>query len=324
MSVHFLRLNNGFSGFVKTLNVCSRHYSAIHRNHVKNDILLKPIIVCGPYINPCDRRGFIGYVPDKKDGYKTMKEESQKDHIKYGLKALKNEIKLWTEEWKERLRQDPQILLPFGEIDTVFEFMKQEDIDKFITTSDSDHNEGYSHCSFKISEAGYGLFSGVLDSTVPKQGNVAKAGYCNVTSLGVKKSFQRDSYFDWGQYNTLVLRVRGDGRPYSLNLHSPGFFDVTWHDIYSYILYTRGGPHWQLVKIPFSKFFLVAKGSVQDKHCYMSSIQVSRIGITAAGLNWMDGEFNLEIDYIGVEYNPYHTEETAYEMYKVPSYIVGT
>lgn len=56
----------------------------------------------------------------------------------------------------------------------------------------------------------------------------------------------------------------------------------------------------------------------------MSEIRVSRIGITAVGLNWMDGEFNLEIDYIGVENNPYHMEETAYEMYKVPNFIAGT
>lgn len=64
-----------------------------------------------------------------------------------------------------------------------------------------------------------------------------------------QKSFQRDSYYDWSYYNTLVLRVRGDGRPYALNLHSDGIFDVTWHDIYTYILYTRGGPHWQLTKV---------------------------------------------------------------------------
>lgn len=70
-----------------------------------------------------------------------------------------------------------------GEIDTVFEFGKQEDIDKFVATADSDHNEGYSHCTFKLNQSGYGLFSGVLDSTVPKQGQITKAGYCNITSL---------------------------------------------------------------------------------------------------------------------------------------------
>lgn len=56
----------------------------------------------------------------------------------------------------------------------------------------------------------------------------------------------------------------------------------------------------------------------------MAENRVSRIGITAVGLDWMDGEFNLEIDYIGVENNPYHTEKFAYEMYKVPNFVVGT
>lgn len=56
----------------------------------------------------------------------------------------------------------------------------------------------------------------------------------------------------------------------------------------------------------------------------MSNIRVSRIGFTAVGLDWQDGEFNLEIDYIGVENNPYHNEESAYEMYKAPNFVIGT
>lgn len=84
----------------------------------------------------------------------------------------------------ELLRHIYMILI--GEIDTVFEFGKQEDIEKFVTTSDSDHNEGYSHCSLKINQSGYGLFSGILDSTVPKEGKISRAGYCNITSLRVK------------------------------------------------------------------------------------------------------------------------------------------
>lgn len=50
-------------------------------------------------------------------------------------------------------------------------------------------------------------------------------------------------------YNTLVLRVRGDGRSYSLILRTDSFYDFTWHDAYYYVLYTRGGPHWQLTKV---------------------------------------------------------------------------
>lgn len=56
----------------------------------------------------------------------------------------------------------------------------------------------------------------------------------------------------------------------------------------------------------------------------MDSTRVSRIGITAVGLDWMDGEFNLEIDYIGVEHNQYHNEESAYELYKAPDFVMGT
>lgn len=56
----------------------------------------------------------------------------------------------------------------------------------------------------------------------------------------------------------------------------------------------------------------------------MECTRVARIGITAVSLDWMDGEFNLELDYIGVENNPYHTEETAYEMYKAPHFVMGT
>lgn len=72
-----------------------------------------------------------------------------------------------------------------GEVDPLFEFGKTDDISKFIVTSDSDHNEGYSHCTFEKSPAGYGLFSGRLSSTVPKQGKLTKAGYCNITSKRV-------------------------------------------------------------------------------------------------------------------------------------------
>lgn len=56
----------------------------------------------------------------------------------------------------------------------------------------------------------------------------------------------------------------------------------------------------------------------------MPDFRVSRFGITAAGMEFMDGEFNLEIDYIGLEFNANHTEKFAYEMYRVPSFIVGT
>jgi NADH dehydrogenase [ubiquinone] 1 alpha subcomplex assembly factor 1 len=59
----------------------------------------------------------------------------------------------------------------------------------------------------------------------------------------------RDSYLDWTAYTHLNLRVRGDGRSYLLNIHVSGQFDITWNDVFTFILYTRGGPYWQSVRV---------------------------------------------------------------------------
>jgi NADH dehydrogenase [ubiquinone] 1 alpha subcomplex assembly factor 1 len=65
----------------------------------------------------------------------------------------------------------------------------------------------------------------------------------------LQKSFKRDSYFDWRMYSHIVIRVRGDGRSYMLNISTMGYYDIMWNDIYSYVLFTRGGPYWQLSKV---------------------------------------------------------------------------
>lgn len=67
--------------------------------------------------------------------------------------------------------------------------------------------------------------------------------------LILQKSFKRETYLDWTMYNKLVIRLRGDGRPYLLNITTEGYYDIWWHDIYHYILFTRGGPYWQTAKV---------------------------------------------------------------------------
>lgn len=183
---------------------------------------------------------------------------------------------------------------------------------------------------------------GELNTRVPKDGKIKRSGYCNMRSIRARKSFKRDSYLDWTMYNVLVMRVRGDGRSYMLNLATTGYFDVMWNDVYNYVLFTRGGPYWQVAKviitdlnvwkymfiyictilqIPFSKFFLTSKGRIQDKQGPIPLDKVTNLGITAG--DKINGPFSLEIDYIGVEYDPNITEEFAYEMYKTDKYIAA-
>ncbi|CAD7085308.1 unnamed protein product [Hermetia illucens] len=262
---------------------------------------------------------------DKKSGYKTeLPLPSKKQLILDGFKELKSEIALWREEMKEKLATDPLLLYRPGEVDVAFSFKNDKDLEKWTTTTDKDHNEGFSEATLEISPAGHGLFHGHVDSRLLKDGKIKKSGYANIRTKRVRKSFKRETTYDWEPYNSLVLRVRGDGRSYLLNIHCEGYFDLLWNDVYHYVLYTRGGPHWQVAKIPFSKFFFASKGRVQDRQTPIKLNRVTHFGISVGARGGHDGPFSLEVDYIGLEFDPKHREEFAYEMYQMPKYMVAT
>lgn len=67
--------------------------------------------------------------------------------------------------------------------------------------------------------------------------------------LFLQASFDRKKNFDWSSFNTLHLRIRGDGRPWMVNISAETYFSHQRDDMYSYFLYTRGGPYWQDVKV---------------------------------------------------------------------------
>ncbi|XP_059475334.1 complex I intermediate-associated protein 30, mitochondrial [Neocloeon triangulifer] len=264
------------------------------------------------------------YEKDDKGGFRKdgdLKFPSRTEMIRDGFKQLKTEIMLWKDEVKEKLSMDPLAFARKGEVDCLWDFKDPETLKKFQLASDKDHNHGYSTCELKMSPAGKGLFTGYIDATVPKDGIVQSSGYCSMRSYRARKSFKRDSYLNWSMYNTLVIRVRGDGRSYQLNIGNAGYYDLMWNDVFTFVLYTRGGPYWQLTKIPFSKFFFTSKGRIQDKQRPINLEMVSHFGITAT--DTANGDFSLEIDYIGLEFDPEHTEEFAYETYKHDNYIVG-
>lgn len=68
-------------------------------------------------------------------------------------------------------------------IDTCNYLLEQSDIEKWVTTADSDHGEGTSTASLEMSSAGHGLFHGNLQTAMPRDGRIKKAGYCNIRSL---------------------------------------------------------------------------------------------------------------------------------------------
>lgn len=77
-------------------------------------------------------------------------------------------------------------------------------------------------------------------------------------------------------------------------------------------------------QIPFSKFLLASKGRIQDRQCRIPLNKVTGFGVSVSGRNGHEGPFGLEIDFVGLEFDPLNNEHFAYEMYKMPKYVVAT
>ncbi|XP_026479784.1 complex I intermediate-associated protein 30, mitochondrial [Ctenocephalides felis] len=302
--------------------ICSKQSSNIyHRILLNNEINLINNVRLIYTTNTC--KSF--YERDRKGGYDTKPKEKIPitKLIKDGFKELKTELKLFKQEVIEHFRSDPIMVFRQGETDEAWHLGSKEGLKKWKVTVDKDHGEGYSTAKLELSPSGYGLFHGNIDMTVPQTGRIKSAGYANMQALRARKSFKRETYLDWTAYNTLVFRIRGDGRTYMINISTSGYYDIWWNDMYSYALYTRGGPYWQIAKIPFSKFFLTSKGRIQDKQYPIPLSRITALGISVSGIDGVGGPFSLELDYIGLEHDYRNKEEFAYEMYKTDRWIAG-
>ncbi|XP_053330490.1 complex I intermediate-associated protein 30, mitochondrial [Spea bombifrons] len=196
----------------------------------------------------------------------------------------------------------------------VWEFRSSQDLEKWTVSSDMEIG-GKSKAFLKLGKNNQtALFYGTLNTEVPHDGETRYSGYCTMRSKPVLGSFNRKLHYDWSNFNTLHLRVRGDGRPWMVNIMTETYFTMQKDDLYNYFLYTRGGPYWQDVKIHFSKFFLSSRGRIQDNQHPLWPDKITALGFTLG--DKAEGPFQLEIDFIGLCNDRSHTEEFAYEKYK--------
>ncbi|XP_055134757.1 complex I intermediate-associated protein 30, mitochondrial isoform X1 [Symphalangus syndactylus] len=230
-----------------------------------------------------------------------------RDEAMYHFRHLKDEI---VDHWRgPEGRPLHDVLLEQAKV--VWQFRGKEDLDKWTVTSDKTIG-GRSEVFLKMGKNNQSaLLYGTLSCEAPQDGESTRSGYCAMISRIPRGAFERKMSYDWSQFNTLYLRVRGDGRPWMVNIKEDIDFFQRRNQMYSYFMFTRGGPYWQEVKIPFSKFFFSNRGRIRDVQHELPLDKISSIGFTLA--DKVDGPFFLEIDFIGVFTDPAHTEEFAYE-----------
>lgn len=236
--------------------------------------------------------------------------------VKQGYRLFKQECKF---AWKELTTYHKCFDFPIYKDREIFKFWDLRDpetVQKFVPTFDAIWEEGYSNASITMSPSGCALFSGYLDTeTLPADRSIGRVGWAAICSPHKFGPFFRRKRYDWTGFTHLCLRVRGDGRKYQINLRTPDTFDVAWFTGFSYALYTHGGPYWQDVRIPFSRFYCQNKGHLKDvqEEPRLSDIESVTISLTER----VTGPFALEIDYIGLSRYDDHKERCAYEGYAI-------
>ncbi|XP_010188133.1 PREDICTED: complex I intermediate-associated protein 30, mitochondrial [Mesitornis unicolor] len=252
-----------------------------------------------------------GSQPEKKPSWQNINFSFKKI-----IDVLKTQLSMLKKETKDHLtgpegRPFSQYLLEQTRV--VWEFRSQEDLNKWVISSDVEIG-GKSEVYLKLGRNDQAaLLYGTLNTEVPRDGETKYSGYCSMRAKPLVGSFARKKYYDWSNFNSLYLRVRGDGRPWMVNIYTDPYFSHQKDDLYNYFMFTRGGPYWEEIKIPFSKFFLSSRGRVQDNQHPVWLDKISALGFTIG--DKVDGPFQLEIDFIGLLNDRAHTEEFAYEMY---------
>ncbi|NWX41643.1 CIA30 protein, partial [Steatornis caripensis] len=273
----------------------------------------------GPLLSDSMSKLYSSYKRPGSQPEKNLSWQNIDFSFKKGIDALKTQLSMLRKETKDYLigpggRPFNQYMLEQTRV--LWEFRSQEDLNKWVISSDVEIG-GKSEVYLKLGRNNQAaLLYGTLNTEAPRDGETKYSGYCSMRAKPPVGSFARKKYYDWSNFNSLYLRVRGDGRAWMVNIYTDPYFSHQKDDLYNYFMFTRGGPYWEEIKIPFSKFFLSSRGRVQDDQhpIWLDKASFLTLGFTIG--DKVDGPFQLEIDFIGLLNDRAHTEEFAYETYE--------
>ncbi|CAH2351604.1 putative complex I intermediate-associated protein 30, mitochondrial [[Candida] railenensis] len=183
-------------------------------------------------------------------------------------------------------------------VQTILDFKNAPDasFNSIITRCDKELG-GFSSVNFDLDpQHNNGVFHGYLNLDLPKdRPDVTRSGYAMFRTKDQQESWlSGDSYWDWSQFSSLVLRVKGDRRKYLVNIqaNTPLITDLFQHRLF---LNTPG--EWETVVIPLNDFVMTNWGVIQDG-CEMNKSEIKTVGVGL--LDKQYGPFALNVDWIKV------------------------
>ena len=139
---------------------------------------------------------------------------------------------------------------------------------------------GVSEGKFKITDNKTLEFFGTLSLA-------NNGGFASVRTKGKKLGLEKG--------DTLVVKVRGDGREYELNLYVP-----TIQIAYSYrTVFQTEKDGWVEIKLPLDKFYATSFGQVVKNAGQVNPATVNGIGFVLSDKK--AGPFKMEIEWVKVE-----------------------
>lgn len=156
---------------------------------------------------------------------------------------------------------------------------------------------GFSTVNFDIDRnTNSGHFYGYLNLDLPKDNpEVTRSGYAMFRTKDQKESWLSGNvYWDWSNYQSLVLRVKGDRRKYLVNIQANTPL-VT--DLFQHRLFLNHPGEWETVVIPLNDFVMTNWGVIQDG-CEINKSEIKTVGIGL--LDKQYGPYSLNVDWIKV------------------------
>lgn len=179
------------------------------------------------------------------------------------------------------------------DVKVLYDFVEPETINNFDLITDQDVG-GKSVATMSTSDNGRLLFKGKLSTELDQGSNVDHSGFCGIRSKPVIGLFDKIETVDMTYYDAVDIKYRGDGRCYFLNMQTESMMLLNQYDLFQAFLFTKGGPYWEVERVPFTKFLMTYQGYLQDEQVDFSNIRTLGVSIS----DKKSGPFGLEIEYI--------------------------